>query len=229
MHSSYWGRKKIFQTYSLSFIGEKWYNLHICHEIWAQSYWEQLQGGERDQSWASGWFLDPVFTIYNMHEAVEDLEDRMDCRKDNSLNGWERNPWVLSGVRSWQLPQERCQHRLWKCFLCSVLQRNGTFYCLTNHGQVASGDIWLCHQFYLKTIISKILCSFLAQEWFFLFSDVVIVRCFWSQALQLTFQIWSAISCSRIQHSIFQVMLEHSRSAFSIFRLCFSNLLFSLP
>lgn len=46
MHSSYWGRKKIFQTYSLSFIEEKWYNLHICHEIWAQSYWEQLQGGK---------------------------------------------------------------------------------------------------------------------------------------------------------------------------------------
>lgn len=229
MHSSYWGRKKIFQTYSLSFIEEKWYNLHICHEIWAQSYWEQLQGGKgiNLEHLVGFWILYLPSIICMKH--LRTWRTRMDCRKDNSLNGWERNPWVLSGVRSWQLPQERCQHRLWKCFLCSVLQRNGTFYCLTNHGQVASGDIWLCHQFYLKTIISKILCSFLAQEWFFLFSDVVIVCCFWSQALQLTFQIWSAISCSRIQHSIFQVMLEHSRSAFSIFRLCFSNLLFSLP
>lgn len=69
---------------------------------------------------------------------------------------------------------------------------------------------------------------FLAQEELFVFSSVVIVSCFWSQALQLTLQIWSAIFCSRIQHSIFQVILEHPRSAFSILRLHFSNLLLVL-
>lgn len=58
----------------------------------------------------------------------------------------------------------------------------------------------------------------------FLFSGVVIVSCFWSQALQLTSQIWSVVFCSRIQYSLYQVMLAHSGPGFSVLVLHFSKL-----
>lgn len=77
MHSFYWGKKKkkTYQTYSLSFIEEKWYNFPIWHQIWAKSYWKWLQRrGRIDLEHLVG-VLDPVFTIYDMHETIEDMED----------------------------------------------------------------------------------------------------------------------------------------------------------
>lgn len=70
-----------------------------------------------------------------------------------TLRALVREPWAVS------------RENVPCCSLIlAVFRELGLYPVSLKMGRVVSGDIWLCHQFYLKTIISRILCSFLAQE-----------------------------------------------------------------
>lgn len=104
------------------------------------------------------------------------------CRQDNSMNWLGEEPlgaeWcqelaaatgevTARSVNTQSSAERATGSEQGKCFLflsACCLQGNGTLDCPLKMGTVGSGDIWLCHQFYLKTIISRTLCLFLAQE-----------------------------------------------------------------